>query len=72
MRYFLDTEFIESERRVDLVSVAVVCEDGREFYAISTEFDPALANEFVQTVVLPLLEPREDPAWKSRRGSSRS
>ncbi len=67
MRYFLDTEFIESERRVDLVSVAVACEDGREFYAISTEFDPALANEFVQTVVLPLLEPREDPAWKSRR-----
>lgn len=32
MRYFLDTEFIEDGITIDLVSVGVVAEDGREFY----------------------------------------
>jgi hypothetical protein len=32
--YFLDTEFIEGERTVDLVSIAVVADDKREYYAI--------------------------------------
>jgi hypothetical protein len=66
MLYFLDTEFIEGERTVDLVSIAVVADDQREYYAISTDFDPERANTFVQRSVLPLLEPRGHPAWKSR------
>ena len=35
MKYFLDTEFIESVRTIDLISIGIVCEDGREFYAES-------------------------------------
>lgn len=66
MRYFLDTEFIETERTVELVSIAVVAEDGREFYGVSTEFDPALAGDWVRANVLPLLEPRDHPAWLPR------
>ena len=44
-RYFYDCEFIEDGRVIDLVSIGVVDENGREFYAISTEFDerPAVA-----------------------------
>ena len=38
-RYFYDCEFIEDGRSVDLVSIGVVDEYGREFYAVSTEFD---------------------------------
>ncbi len=38
-RYFYDCEFIEDGRVIDLVSIGVVDEHGREFYAISTEFD---------------------------------
>ena len=38
-RYFYDTEFIEDGRIIDLVSIGVVDEHGREYYAISTEFD---------------------------------
>ena len=38
-RYFYDCEFIEDGRTVDLVSIGVVDEHGREFYAVSTEFD---------------------------------
>lgn len=66
MRYFLDTEFIETERTVELVSIAVVAADGREFYAISSEFDPALAGDWVRENVLPLLEPPDSPAWMPR------
>jgi len=57
VKYFIDTEFIDCEQVIDLISLGVVAEDGREFYAISTEFDPAQANTFVRTVVIPQLEP---------------
>ncbi len=48
-RYFYDCEFIEDGRTIDLVSIGVVAEDGREFYAVSTEFDPARAVPWVRT-----------------------
>jgi hypothetical protein len=32
-RYFLDTEFIENEDAFALISLGLVCSDGREFYA---------------------------------------
>jgi 3' exoribonuclease, RNase T-like len=62
----VDTEFIEREQEIELISLAVVCADGREFYAVSTEFDGTRANEFVRTTVLPLLEPRNSQVWMSR------
>lgn len=67
MRYFYDTEFLEDGHTIDLVSVGVVAEDGREFYAVSTEFDPSVANQWVRENVLPQLPPADDPAWRSRR-----
>lgn len=66
MDYFVNSEYIETEREIDLISLGVVAADGREFYAISTEFDATRANDFVRTTVLPLLEPRDHPAWMSR------
>ena len=52
MRYFIDTEFIEYPCTIDLISIGIVCEDGREFYAISKEFDPKKASEWVKENVL--------------------
>ena len=66
MRYFYDTEFIEDGTVIDLVSIGVVAEDGREFYAVSTEFDERQAGDWVRRNVLPLLPPRSDKAWMSR------
>lgn len=66
MRYFLDTEFIDTGTEVDLVSIGLVCEDGREYYAISTEFDAARASEWVVKHVLAQLPPRTAPVWKAR------
>ena len=51
MKYFIDTEFLEGTQRkgfmgmgktkptIDLISIGIVCEDGREYYAISKDFN---------------------------------
>ncbi|GAC55854.1 hypothetical protein GOHSU_01_00330 [Gordonia hirsuta DSM 44140 = NBRC 16056] len=67
MRYFYDCEFIEDGRTIELVSIGVVAEDGREFYAVSTEFDPNRAGPWVRTHVLDKLPSPADKAWRSRR-----
>jgi hypothetical protein len=65
-RYFYDCEFIEDGRTIDLVSIGVVDERGREFYAISTEFDERAAVAWVRRNVLDRLPSPGDPAWRSR------
>lgn len=67
MRFFYDCEFIEDGVTIDLVSIGVVDEEGREFYAVSTEFDPDRAGAWVRRNVLPKLPSPGDPAWRSRR-----
>ena len=64
MRFFYDCEFIEDGRTIDLVSIGVVDETGREFYAVSTEFDPSRAIEWVRRNVLDKLPGPADPAWR--------
>ena len=59
LRYFLDTEFIEDGQTIDLISIGVVCEDGREFYAESQTVDLTRADEWVQANVLPHLWSRQ-------------
>lgn len=66
MRFFYDCEFIEDGVTIDLVSIGIVDEAGREFYAVSTEFDPRRAGPWVRQNVLPQLPPTDDPAWRSR------
>lgn len=54
MKYFIDTEFLEGKQKevfpislfrkekpntIDLISIGVVAEDGREYYAISKDFN---------------------------------
>ena len=36
MKYWIDTEFIERPCTIDLISIGLVAEDGREFYARAT------------------------------------
>jgi hypothetical protein len=65
-RYFYDCEFIEDGHLIDLVSIGVVDEFGREFYAISTEFDDTRAIPWVRRNVLDKLPSPGDRAWRSR------
>ncbi|MEO3775630.1 polyadenylate-specific 3'-exoribonuclease AS [Micromonospora sp. B11E3] len=65
-RYFYDCEFVEDGRTVDLVSIGVVDENGREFYAVSTEFDDSRAVPWVRRNVLDKLPSPADRSWRSR------
>ena len=66
MRYFIDTEFIENSKTIDLISIGIVAEDAREFYAVNEECNFNKANQWVQENVIPGLPPKNDPAWKTR------
>lgn len=66
MRFFYDTEFIEDGVTIDLVSIGVVDESGRSFYAVSTEFDPDKAGKWVRENVLDKLPSPADKSWRSR------
>ncbi|MEX2290696.1 MAG: polyadenylate-specific 3'-exoribonuclease AS [Mycobacteriales bacterium] len=66
MRVWYDAEFSTTAPDIGLVSLGAVIEDGREFYAVSTEFDAEAAHPWVKKNVLPQLPPPGDPAWMSR------
>lgn len=53
MDYYLDTEFAERPCTIDLISVALVREDGRFYYAESSEVNEDLCNDWVKKNVLP-------------------
>ncbi len=55
MRYYLDTEFDETENALTLLSLALRGEDGRELYLVSTDFSAELCNPWVKANVLPHL-----------------
>lgn len=38
-RVFYDTEFLEDGRTIDLISIGLVAEDGREYYAVNSDAD---------------------------------
>lgn len=56
-RFFIDTEFLEagSSQPVHFVSLGVVAEDGRTYYAECSETDLSLANDWVKKNVVPYL-----------------
>ena len=85
MKMFIDLEFIERGHRhpIDLISIGIVSSDGREYYAVSTEFNPRHASQWVKDNVIACLPTRrpgfsldgagspreweESRAWKSRK-----
>lgn len=55
MDYYLDTEFAERPCTIDLISIALVREDGQYLYCESSEFNKDLCNDWVTKNVLPKL-----------------
>jgi len=71
MKYFIDTEFIEGFHKpflgkkrhfIDLISIGLVDESGREYYGISMDFDIKDANAWVNKNVLSQL-PSKYASW---------
>ncbi|MFM0140584.1 hypothetical protein [Caballeronia grimmiae] len=54
MRLFVDTEFTDFID-CDLISIALVADDGREFYGERSDYDDATCTAFVREAVIPQL-----------------
>jgi hypothetical protein len=54
---YYDTEFIEDGRTIDLISIGMVAEDGREYYAVNSDapWDRIKKNDWLVRNVLPSL-----------------
>ena len=55
MKYWLDTEFIEDGKTITLLSIGIVAEDGREYYAQQTQSENTYrtASDWVARNVYP-------------------
>jgi hypothetical protein len=53
MRYWFDTEFHDHGRTIDLISLALVAEDGREWYVVNGDYDTTLAHDWLHQNVIP-------------------
>ncbi|MFE2751589.1 3'-5' exoribonuclease domain-containing protein [Actinosynnema sp. NPDC059335] len=68
MRFFYDTEFLEDGRTIELISIGIVCEDGREYYAVNSDMpvDRIRSERWLMNNVvrhLPLRVPIPERAW---------
>ena len=69
MRFWFDTEFIEDGKTIDLISIGIVSEDSREFYAESNECDLSRASPWVKENVIPhLVHGHDGRVHMSRKG----
>lgn len=55
--YAYDCEFLEDGRTIELISIGIVCEDGREYYAVNADMpiDRIRRNHWLRKNVLPSL-----------------
>lgn len=66
MKYFYDTEFHDDGHTIDLISIGIIANDGREYYAVNAEADWARIRDhdwLPANVVSQLPHPGE---WKPK------
>ena len=73
MKVFFDTEFIEDGKTIDLVSIGLIREDGKTYYAESYNVNLDKGDDWFFDNVYPLLERRQGKRenWKYRREIAR-
>jgi len=61
MRVWFDTEFHEDGRTIDLISIGIVTEDGRDYHGVNGEYDWNRAHSWLRQNVEPSVrnEPRK-------------
>lgn len=64
MKYFYDTEFLEDGKTIELISIGIVAEDGREYYAVNADapWKKIKKNEWLMDNVVPSL-PKPHGDW---------
>lgn len=55
MKFWLDCEFQEDGRIIDLISLGLVSEDNRTFYVECSEYNQSKATAWIKNNVIPLL-----------------
>lgn len=57
-RYFYDTEFLDDGKTIEFISIGIVAEDGREYYAINegADWGRIKENSWLMQNVVPQLE----------------
>lgn len=65
MRYWLDTEFVDTGSAIELISIGIVSETGRELYLENANFDWGWADQWVRDNVLAHLKGGES-RWPLR------
>lgn len=67
MKYFFDTEFCEKPNTIEFLSIGIISEDGRSFYAENSEADLSKCNGWVKKNVIPKLTYKNsNPVIKSQ------
>lgn len=69
VNHYMDTEFIENGVTIDLLSIGIVSEDGREFYALNWDCDLSKADDWVRHNVLVHLPPKPKSLYPIDHGS---
>jgi hypothetical protein len=66
MRYFYDTEFLEDGKTIELISIGIVAEDGRELYLVNRDapWRRIKKHEWLMANVVPKL-PRGHGDWRN-------
>lgn len=66
MKYFYDTEFLEDGKTIDLISIGITAEDGREYYAVCQDMpvDRIRKHKWLMSNVMPHLPFSAE--WKPR------
>lgn len=64
MKYFYDTEFLEDGRTIELISIGIVAEDGRELYLVNRDapWERIKKHEWLMANVVPKL-PQPHGDW---------
>lgn len=63
--YCYDTEFLDNGSTIELISIGIVCEDGREYYAVNADMDTKriTASHWLMEHVVPQL-PLSGKIWR--------
>lgn len=63
MKYFYDLEFLEDGSTIDMISIGIVAEDGREYYAVNRDADwsRVLQHDWLRENVWPYLPTKRHP-----------
>jgi len=66
MKYFYDTEFHDDGNAIDLISIGIVANDGREYYAVNAdaEWDRIMRHDWLPDNVVAQLPPEVE--WKRK------